>query len=133
MRKIIPFKAAVTITVVITLLVTIFNVLVLIGLIPYDMVWGGRIKTSEEMVVFELISILINLVTIFIVLVKAKRILPTWAKVGNVAAWFLPILFFLGIIGNLASTSAIERALFVPLTALLFLLTLRIAMTKNNG
>lgn len=133
MKKIISFKAAVAITIVIMLLVTVFNILVLIGLIPYDMVWGGRIKTSEEMVVFELISILINLVTIFIVLVKAKRILSTWSKMGNVAAWFLPILFFLGILGNLASTSAIEKALFVPLTALLFLLTLRIAMTKNNG
>jgi len=44
----------------ISVLATIFHLLILVRVIPYEITWGGRLKTVEEMYVFETISILIN-------------------------------------------------------------------------
>lgn len=130
MKKRIPFSTAKNATIAILLLVTLFNLLVMLGIVPYNIVWGGRLQNTEEMITFELVSIIINLLIIFIVLLKAGRVLPSASKLGYVLAWLLPIIYFFGILGNLASTSAIERALFVPVTLLLFTFTLRIALEK---
>lgn len=130
MKKRIPFSTAKNATIAILLLVTLFNLLVMLGIVPYNIVWGGRLQNTEEMIAFELVSIIINLLIIFIVLLKAGRVLPSASKLAYVLAWLLPIIYFFGILGNLASTSAIERALFVPVTLLLFTFTLRIALEK---
>lgn len=132
MKRFISFKTAVTATVIILLLVTLFNLFVLLGVVPYTIVWGGRLESREQMVVFELVSILINLFCLIIVLVKARRFLPHLGKTADIVAWLLPVMYFFGILGNVASTSAIERALFVPVTVVLFVLTLRIALEKNS-
>lgn len=133
MKRIISFKTAVSATVILLLLVTLFNLCVLVGLIPYTMVWGGRLEGQEQMVVFELVSILINLFCLVVVLVKARRFLSRVGKAADIVVWLLPVLYFFGILGNAASTSATERALFVPLTVLLFVLTLRIALEKTTN
>lgn len=133
MKRLLSFKTAVTATVIILLLVTLFNLFVLFGVAPYTIVWGGRIESREQMVVFELVSILINLFCLIIVLVKARRFLPRLGKTADIVAWLLPVMYFFGILGNVASTSAIERALFVPVTVVLFVLTLRIALEKESS
>lgn len=132
MKKRIPFSTAKNATIAILLLVTLFNLLVMAGIVPYNIVWGGRLQNTEEMIAFELVSIIINLLIIFIVLLKAGRVLPSASKLAYVLAWLLPIIYFFGILGNLASTSPIERALFVPVTLLLFTFTLRIALEKTT-
>ena len=45
------------ILVVISVLATIFHIMILVRVIPYEITWGGRLKTVEEMFVFETISI----------------------------------------------------------------------------
>lgn len=132
MKKIIPFKSAVTATIAILFLVTVFQLCVMVGLLPYDMVWGGRIKNSEEMVGLVMVSILINMFSATVVLIKANRFLPKLKSIANLLIFLLPVLYFFGIIGNAMSTSAIERAIFVPITIVLFILTLRIALEKNK-
>lgn len=132
MKRIISFNNAVNATVIILLLVTLFNLSVLLGLVPYTIVWGGRIENQEQMMVFELISILINLFCLVVVLIKARRFLPHLGKTADIIAWLLPVMYFFGILGNAAAKSATEKALFVPLTVVLFILTLRIALEKNN-
>lgn len=131
MKLLITFKTAVTTAVILLLLVTLFNLCVMVGLIPYTIVWGGRLENHEQMVVFELVSIVINFFCLAVVLVKARRFLPSLGKAADIVAWLLPVLYFFGILGNAASTSATEKALFVPLTVLLFVLTLRIALEKT--
>ncbi|MGV3599282.1 MAG: hypothetical protein ACO1PI_15575 [Bacteroidota bacterium] len=133
MKRLLSFKTAVTATVIILLLVTLFNLFVLLGVAPYTIVWGGRLESREQMVVFELVSILINLFCLIIVLVKARGFLPRLGKTADIVTWLLPVMYFFGILGNVASTSAIERALFVPVTVVLFVLTLRIALEKEHS
>ncbi len=100
MKRIIPFKTAVSATVILLLLVTLFNICVLVGLVPYTMVWGGRLESHEQMVVFEFVSILINLFCLAVVLVKARRFLPRVGEAADIVVWLLPVLYFFGILGN---------------------------------
>jgi len=132
MKKLIPFHKAVKISVIIMVAVTLFNLLVIVGVFPYSMVWGGRLQSKEEMVVFELISIATNVLCVVLILGKSKWMLSSYYKLFNVLIWLLPPLNLLGIMGNMASTSNIERALFVPVTIVMFVLTLRIALEKNQ-
>jgi len=132
MKRLISFKTSVTITIVLLILVTLFNLTVIVGLTPYDMVWGGRLKSKEEMIFFEMVSILINFLSLLLVLIKSRRLFTGIGKIADILIWVLPILYFFGIIGNAMSTSAIEKVLFVPTTLLLFLLTVRIAIEKVN-
>ncbi len=45
----------------IAVLAIFFHFLILLKIIPYDITWGGRLKSDEEMFVFETISIIVNL------------------------------------------------------------------------
>lgn len=39
----------------------VFHVLVLVKIIPYKIVWGGRLKTDADMYKFELVWMILNL------------------------------------------------------------------------
>ena len=52
---------------------TLFHVLILIRLIPYEIAWGGRLRTLEEMYVFEGLSIAINLFLGFILPIRGSH------------------------------------------------------------
>ena len=44
----------------------VFHLLVLIKIIPYKMVWGGRLKSDIDMYKFEAVSLTVNLLFLFI-------------------------------------------------------------------
>lgn len=46
--------------------VVIFHILVLIGVVPMEIIWGGRLKSQGEMIRFEVVSITLNLFMIFV-------------------------------------------------------------------
>lgn len=48
-KNIITFKTSVNIVLVLLLFVTLFHILVLLGVIPYTMVWGGQLESKKEM------------------------------------------------------------------------------------
>lgn len=101
-------------------LTIVFHVLVLTGIIPYTIIWGGRIASESEMYVFEAVSLLLNLLFLFIILIKAKILLPRFPeKIIQIALWVMAILFVLNTVGNLLSTSHIEKIIFTPITILL--------------
>lgn len=114
-------------------LVLLFHFLVLSGIIPFDMVWGGRLKNREQMIRFEIISLLINGVMMAVVLANAGVIqlaLPHWLL--QLAFWAMAVLFLLNTVGNLLSTSPLEKAIFTPITLLLFLCSLRLALSRQE-
>ena len=49
--------------------ICVFHFLALFQVIPFDILWGGRLKTKEEMWVFESISILVNFLMLGVVLI----------------------------------------------------------------
>ena len=91
-------------------LVTVFHVLILIRLIPYEITWGGNLKTVEEMYVFETLSILINLFFAFILLQKGEYIRYVMGrKTVNMILWIFFVLFVLNTIGNLFAKTNFEK------------------------
>jgi hypothetical protein len=127
----ISMRTSANIIIIILLSVFVFHILVLIGVIPYNIVWGGRLENISQMYVFEIISLTINSVIMFIVCMKAGYIKAYInLKLINVTLWFLVAIFLLNTIGNIVSLSALESMIFTPLTFISALLFYRMAIEK---
>lgn len=129
MLKRIPFRAAVNIMLFLLSAMLVYHFLIITQVIPYEATWGGRLKSVEQMYRFESVSILLNLIIVFIVAVKGgyiKRITP--GKLTNILLWLIVVLFAFNTIGNIASVSKIEAIIFTPVTLLYTILCARIAV-----
>jgi hypothetical protein len=101
-------------------LVQIFHVLVLVGLIPYQIVGGGRIKSRQDMYQLESIALGINFLLIFILLIKGSFVREYLSvRQVNLLLNIFGFFFLLNTIGNLFSSSQVEQFVFAPL-ALIF-------------
>jgi hypothetical protein len=114
-------------------LFVIFHLLILLRVIPFEMVWGGRLKNASQMLSFETVSIVINLIMLAGVGVYAGilqlKINPMVIKAGF---GIMFVLFLLNTIGNLSSENEWEKMVFTPLTLLLSLFSLRLALGKEQ-
>ena len=113
-------KSITAIKIMLTLLsaVVLFHFAILVKLIPYDITWGGRLKTDQEMYVFESLSIIMNLFLILVLLVKGSVVrfsLPM--KFVNVVLWIFLVLFALNTLGNAIAETQFEKS-FAIITAL---------------
>jgi hypothetical protein len=123
--------ASVGILVILTLFV-VLHALILLGIVPFQMVWGGRLKEYSQMIGFELVSLLVNLLMILVVLVHAGLLhLKVKAIVLKVALWAMAVLLGLNTLGNALSTNNVEKRLFTPLTLLLCFGSLRLATSHS--
>jgi len=109
--------------------VIVFHLLILIRIIPYEIVWAGKLKSASEMYVFEGLSILVNIVIMAVLLLKGNFIKHRIDdKIINGILRFFVLVFTLNTVGNLLAKSLFEKAVFTPLTlisALLFYLIVR--------
>jgi hypothetical protein len=129
MRSIISEKVAWVSMLIILLSVIIFHGLVLAGVIPFTIVWGGRLESTSDMIRFETVSILINVVMVFIVGIRMGYInIGINPKIIRAILWIMTALFLLNTIGNLFSTSVIEKIVFTPITLLLSIFSWRLAL-----
>lgn len=112
--------------------VVLFHLLVLSGLLPHTIVWGGRLSNRAELIQFELISIGLNLGMLFLILIRAGlvpiRINSTMLKA---LLWAMAGLFMLNTVGNLLSVNDFERITFTPITALLSVFCTKLALTTK--
>ena len=132
MQQLISQKQAISILIALLTAVLIFHALVLTGIIPYAIVWAGKISTAAEMRKLEVISILVNAFAILILILKAGYIqnkIPV--KILNVIIWLLAVLFSLNTIGNLFAESGFELYFFTSLTFILAVSCLRITIKRN--
>lgn len=98
-------------------IVIIFHLCVLFEIISYKIVWAGKINSVDEMKVFEIISIVINVLLIIILLFKSKNIKKNVSnRIVNVIIWVFVFLFALNTIGNLFAKSMIEQVLGTAVT-----------------
>lgn len=124
---------AIRILVSLLILVIIFHITVLFQIVPYNIVWGGRLKSVEEMYAFETVSIFINILLVGLLVWKSRLIRKgTSNKVLNAILWILLVLFALNTVGNLLAETILEKIVFTPLT-LLFSILIWIIMRKENG
>ena len=128
----IPFKLAVNIVLLIISLIVVMHITVLLQFIPYQMVWGGRLNSVSEMQQFELISIIINLLVLYIVSTKGGYLnFGISKKMLQIILWILVALFALNTVGNLFAVTLFEKLVFTPLTLVLSVLCFRIVKEKN--
>jgi len=102
----------------ILLVFLLVHICVLLKIIPYNIVWGGRLKTDRQMFRFEIFSIILTLFFVAIVLSKmgVLEILPY--KYLSHIFWIMSAMAGLNIVGNLSSLSKWERYIFTPLAML---------------
>lgn len=132
MLKKIPFEFATYSMIIILSGVMIFHILVLLQVIPFTIVWGGKLKTLSEMYVFEMVSIIINTFIIGIVTIKAKYInLPISIKIVNGVLYLFMGIMIINTIGNLFAEQSLETIIFTPMTGISALLLARIASEKR--
>lgn len=90
----------------------LFHVLIYTQVIPYDIVWAGKLKSVEEMKSFELVSILINGFILTVLGVKYKFLLKDKTnKLIDILIWLFVVFFTLNTVGNLFSKSILELVL----------------------
>jgi hypothetical protein len=110
-------------------LIVIFHFLVLLSIIPFEIVWGARLKDSSQMVQFEIVSIAMNFVMLIIVAIRSGYLnFYINKKIITVALWIMVGLFLLNTIGNLLSSNALEKIIFTPLTILLSIFSWRLTI-----
>jgi hypothetical protein len=111
-------------------LMVVYHMLVLVGVIPYEVVWAGRLNSHSEMLSFEAISITLNLVMLAVVAIYAG--LLKWkipADIVKIALWAMFTLFLMNTVGNYYSVNFYEKIIFTPLTFILSFLSLKLATT----
>lgn len=110
---------AIKTSIFISISVLVFHFLVLLGVIPETIVWGGNIETKTQLYIMESISILINLFMLFILLMKGNYIKQYFSEksINTIIAIFA-ILFVLNTVGNLMAKTTTETIIFTPITAI---------------
>lgn len=134
MKQLISERLAVNSILIILSLIVLFHLSILLELIPFEMVWGGRLKDAAQMRRFETISIIANLVMLAIVAIRGGLLKVRLSRmVPTIALWVMCVLFVLNTLGNLASTNQWERLIFTPLTLVLALLCLRLTLGHRQA
>ncbi len=112
--------------------VIIFHMCIMLKIIPYSITWGGRLTNDNEMYVFESISILINALLCWLLLLKGKFIdYKISEKIVNVILWIFFGIFVLNTIGNIFAKTTFEKS-FAFLTAISAILLWKI-QSKELG
>jgi len=112
-----------------------FHILVLIGIIPDEMVWGGQtVGNTVNKGTLELVALFSTILFSIIISMKLEYLwVGKFTKAINIVMWVIFAFFLLNIIGNFASTSAVEKFLFGPLTIIMSMLALRVAIEKKGS
>ncbi|MBI3220535.1 MAG: hypothetical protein HYZ44_13560 [Bacteroidetes bacterium] len=94
----------------ISLLVLVFHLLIVVKVIPYQITWGGKLKTDSDMYAFEAASILINLFFVYLVLHQIGYVRPRLGqRAVTILLWIFFGLFVLNTIGNIFAVTQLER------------------------
>ncbi len=128
----IPFSFALWFLLILNSVVLVFHTLILMSVIPYDIVWAGKLKNTNEMIVFESISISINTILLFVLLLRGQFLnINKSERAVIIVLWFFVIVFSLNTAGNLFSKTSLETFIATPLTFISAILCLRLTI-KNK-
>ena len=130
MKKIISAKLAGNVLLVALGLLAIFDVLVLLQVVPSNIVWGGQIQdASSNLILLEVVALVVTIGFAVIVAAKLRYIGGgKFARAVNVGVWIIFAYMLLNTVGNLASGVSAERLIFAPITILMALCALRLAI-----
>jgi len=127
MRRI-PFRLAAWSLLLLFAAAIIFQLIVLAGFIPTEMVWGGRLQNAEERTVGAVVSISVLVLVSLAVLNRMGIIGRASSAFGRWGMWLVCALFLLNTIGNLFAIDLRETLIFTPITLVSAVLAARVAM-----
>jgi hypothetical protein len=132
MKKIMSAALAGKILIGALLLLVLFHVLILFGVVPSDIVWGGQIDGSAaNLLTLEMIAIVMTLVFITVVVLKLRDLKAGKSRIlVNVGIWVIFAYLLLNTVGNFASGVSFESMVFGPITIILAFCALRLAIEK---
>ena len=125
----IPFKTAFIILLGVCFALLVFHSLILFQIIPYDIVWGGRLNSYDEMLQFEIVSLTVNAALIVLLFFKSKHKDNMFI---TIILWIYVALFAFNTLGNMLSKNTFELIVFTPLTLILALLCARVALERSD-
>lgn len=133
MNKILPLSIAVYGAIVLLSCIIIFHILVIVGIIPFDIVWGGNLADRTQLYTMEAVSIAINFVMLFVILIYSGSVkLNINRKIIISAIWIMFGIFLLNTLGNLMAKNVLETYIFTPLTLILSIFCFRMAASRNQ-
>lgn len=98
-------------------LLLVFHTLIFTQVIPYNIVWAGKLNSIEEMKRFETISILINILILTVLIIKYRLLEKVKVnQIIDLLIWGFVILFTLNTVGNLFAKNMLELILGTFLT-----------------
>jgi hypothetical protein len=131
MKKLISIKLAVITLIILMSLLILYHILILIGIIPSDFVWSGRLENQEQVIQFEAVAIFTSIIVMIVITQKMKYLKQKKrSKVINIGLWIIFAYFVFNIVGNLTSKTTLETIIFTPVSIVLSLLILRLASEK---
>lgn len=124
-------KISIKIILGVLLIVVIFHLCIIAKIIPYEMTWGGKLNSEQEMYVFECISIFIILFLGFVLLMKGGYIKSYFRQsVINIILWIFFIFFVFNTIGNMFAKTSFEKSFTV--VTLIFAILIGIILKKDR-
>lgn len=124
----ISYKLALRVIQGLCIAILLFHFLVISEIVPYEIVWGGRLSNRSEMIQFEVVSILVIMLLFALVWLKGRN-KNHWLI--DTLLWLFVALFAVNTIGNLFSKSTFEMVVFTPLTLIAAIFCARIAIQQK--
>jgi len=129
-KKLISTKLAGNILLFSLGLLLVFHFLVILKLIPASIMWGGQ-ATSSNLIMLEVIAIAVTLFFGYVIATKTGYVnAGKFTGVINILVWIIFLFLLLNTLGNLASGVSAENFIFAPITLILALCALRLAIEK---
>lgn len=113
-------------------LTILYHLAIIFQIVPFEFVWGGRLTTEKEMYQFESVSLLLNILFLTISIILLRDSSKRKKTIVKVIFYLFTVLFLMNTIGNMVAISAFEKYLFTPVTFIMALLCLRIAIGDKS-
>jgi hypothetical protein len=135
MKKLIIVNLAGHLLLISLTLLAIFHILIIFQMIPTHMIWGGQFNEfSSNLMLMEFLALIILFIFFLIILVKMGYFrLQKYGKIVDTGMWIIVVYFVLNTIGNLASSVPAEKWIFTPITILISIFALVLAVGKKQN
>jgi hypothetical protein len=132
MKKIATAKFTGSVLLITFVLLLDLHFLVLMRVVPAAIVWGGRVAADQSnLYQLEIIAIAAILIFLGLVIAKLRKLkLGVSNRWINVGIWAMFGYLILNTLGNFASGISAETLVFGPLTIVMGLSALRLALEK---
>lgn len=132
MKKLMSARLAGNILLIALGILFIFHILVLLGVLPAGVVWGGMVQGDQtNLLALETVALAVTLLFMLVVAARIGYIQAgRLSGVVKVGVWLIFVFLLLNTLGNLASGVSFENLIAAPVTIILALCALRLAIEK---